>query len=52
MRWLVHSRFSWLDMAFLVSGLAIYKSLGLAAFLGYMFVAGMLSVIAERVWRK
>jgi quinol-cytochrome oxidoreductase complex cytochrome b subunit len=39
-------------MAFLVSGLAIYKSLGLAAFLGYMLVAAVLSVIAEEVWRK
>jgi hypothetical protein len=52
MSWLVHRRFSWLDMAFMVSGIAMYKSLGLAAFLGYMLVAAVLSVIAEKVWRK
>lgn len=52
MSWLVHRRFSWLDMAFMVSGIAVYRSLGLAAFLVFMFASGVLSVIAEKVWSK
>ena len=50
--WLTHSRFSWLDLAFLYIGVRLALEVHMLVGIVFLFVAGIISVYIERAQRE